>query len=80
MGFLQASCWEALVPTQWQMELSLVPLEGWALPLGLIRGGCVLRRTLGSLFADGWGCVLMLVLFGLGLLYLNGWYQIFPKW
>ena len=39
------------------MELILIPLVGGALSLGEIRGGCVPRGSLGSLFADGWGCV-----------------------
>ena len=39
------------------MEPSLVTLLGGALSLGVIRGSCVPRRTLGSLFADGWGRV-----------------------
>ena len=39
------------------MDLSLIPLVGVALSLGVIRGSCVPRRTLGSLFADGWGRV-----------------------
>ena len=30
---------------------------GRVLSLGVIRGSCVSKRTLGSLFADGWGCV-----------------------
>ena len=41
----------------WYVELSLVSLLGRALPLDVNRGRCVLGRTLGSLFADGWGCV-----------------------
>ena len=34
-------------------EISHVPLVGGALSLGVIRGGCMTRRTLGSLLADG---------------------------
>ena len=45
------------MPTNWQVELSLVPPVGGALSLGVIRGSNVPKRTLGSLFADGWGCV-----------------------
>ena len=39
------------------MELILIPLVGGALSLGVIRGRCVPGGSLGSLFADGWGCV-----------------------
>ena len=45
------------------VELSLVPLVGGALSLGVISRSCVPRRTLGSLFADGWGCVPTLFVF-----------------
>ena len=38
-------------------ELSLVLLVGKAVSLGMIRDGCVLGQILGTLFADGWGCV-----------------------
>ena len=38
------------------MELILIPLVGGALSLGEIRGSCVPGRSLGSLFADRWGC------------------------
>ena len=49
------------------MELSLVPLMGAALSLGVIRdGSSVPWRTLGSLFADGWGCVPTLFVVWLG--------------
>ena len=40
----------------WWVELSLVPLVGGAFSLGVIRDGCVHRRTLGSLLADGGLC------------------------
>ena len=39
------------------MELIPVPLVGGALSLDGIRGGSVPGGSLGSLFADGWGCV-----------------------
>ena len=39
------------------MELILISLVVWALSLGVIRCNCLLGRSLGSLFADGWGCV-----------------------
>ena len=39
------------------VELSLVPLVGMAVSRGVFRGACGLQKTLGSLSADGWGCV-----------------------
>ena len=54
---MQASCWKGLVPSQWWVELGLVPLMGRAMSRGVFRVGCGLRGTLGSLSADGWGCV-----------------------
>ena len=44
---VQASWWEWVVPAHLLVELGLVPLVGRAL----------LRKTLSSLSADGWGCV-----------------------
>ena len=41
----------------WWVELGLGPLVGKALSGGVSRGGCGLRKTLGSLSAYGWGCV-----------------------
>ena len=41
----------------WWVELSLVPLVSEAVSSGVISGGCVSRRTLGSLSANGWSCV-----------------------
>ena len=41
-------------------------LMGGALTLGVIRGSCVPGRTLGSLFADGWGSVPILFVVRLG--------------
>ena len=38
-------------------DVSPIPLVYRVLPLGVIRDGCVPRRTLGSLFANGWGCI-----------------------
>ena len=43
------------LPTSRWISLSL--LEGGALSLSIIRGGYVHRSYLGSLFANGWGCV-----------------------
>ena len=45
------------MPAHWSVELCLIPSVGGALSVGLIGGGCVPRRTLGSLFADVWGYV-----------------------
>ena len=42
------------------MELSLGPLVGGALSVGVIKGGCVPGGggvSLDSLFVDEWGCV-----------------------
>ena len=61
------------------MQLSLVPLVGGVLSLGKIRGGCILGRSLGSLFADGWGMNPLRLLFGLGLLSPDVLGQIFSK-
>ena len=60
-------------------KLSLVPLVSRALTLGVIRGGSVPGRTLGSLLLMH-GAVFPHLLFGLELLSPNGWGQIFPKW
>ena len=57
--------------------MSLVPLVGGPLSLGIIRGDCLLGRTLGSLFDDEWGYVPTLF-FGLGLLNTHV-YRLFSK-
>ena len=54
---VQASWREGLKPTHWWVELGLGPLAGRALPWCESRGDCGLRKSLGSLSADGWGCV-----------------------
>ena len=41
----------------WVLFQSLFPLKGRATSGGLLWGGCELIMTLGSLSADGWGCV-----------------------
>ena len=46
------------MPAHWWVELGLVPLVDRAMSRGVFRGSCGLRKTLGSLSADGWGCVL----------------------
>lgn len=45
------------MPAHWWVELGLVHLVGKAVSRDIIRGGCMLRTPLGSLSADGWGCV-----------------------
>ena len=54
---VQASWWEGLVPTHWRVELGFGFLVNRAMSRGVSRGGCGLRKSLGSLSADGWGCV-----------------------
>ena len=49
------------------MKLSLVPLLSGALSLGVIRDGCVSRRSLDSLFAGGRGHVPTLLVFWTGV-------------
>ena len=49
------------------MELILIPLVAGALSLDVIRG-CVPKKYLGSLFADGWDCVPRLFVVWLGAL------------
>ena len=39
------------------MELGLGPLVGSAMSRGVSRGGCELKKPLGSLSVDGWDCV-----------------------
>ena len=53
---MQASWVEGLLPAHWWVELSLGPL-GKAMSRGMSRGGYGLRRCLGSLSANGCGCV-----------------------
>ena len=73
------------MPGHWWVELGLGPLVGGAMSRGMSRGGCGPRKLLGSLSADGWGCVPAL-LFGLrcpstGVHRLFGVGQVLvPKW
>ena len=46
-----------LVSGPWWVELGLGPLVGKAMSRGMSRGSCGLRKSLGSLSTDGWGCV-----------------------
>ena len=41
----------------WWVELRLGPLVGRAVPRGMSGGDCGLRKSLGSLSVDAWGCV-----------------------
>ena len=68
------------MPTHWKLDLTLIPLVGGALSLGVIRGSCVPGGSLGSLFAMGGAVVSPSLLFGLGLLSPGGQSQIFPIW
>ena len=45
------------MPAHWCVELCVVPLVDRATSRGVFRSGCELSTTLGSLSADGWGCV-----------------------
>ena len=49
------------MPMLWWVELSLFPLMGRATSGGVISGVSELSTTLGSLSADGWGCVPVLL-------------------
>ena len=52
------------MPVLWWVELSLFPLKGRATSGGVFWHVCELSTTLGSLYADGWGCVPVLLVFG----------------
>lgn len=58
---------ERLVPALQWVELDVVPLASG----GVIWGGCEPSMTLGSLFADGCGCVSVL---------LTVWPETFQHW
>ena len=45
----------------WWLELNLIPLVGRAMSEGVFGGIYELSTTLSSLFADGLGCVLTLL-------------------
>ena len=45
----------------WWVELDLVPLMGRAMSGGVFCGVCELSMTLGSLSANGWSCVPVLL-------------------
>ena len=58
---MYAASWEKLVPATWWVELSLFPLKGKAASCVLFGGVFQLSTTLGSLSADEWGCVPVLL-------------------
>ena len=70
-GHVQASWWEGLVPALWWVELGLVPLVDRAMSRSVFWGGCELSTTLGSLSADEWGCVSVLLVV---------WLEVFQHW
>lgn len=41
----------------WCIDLDFDPLVSYAMSRAMSRGSCGLRKSLGSLSADGWGCV-----------------------
>ena len=50
------------MPALWWVELGLGPPVGRPMLRGASRGGCMFRKSLGSLFADwgwGWGAVFL---------------------
>ena len=64
-----------LVSGPWWVELGLGPLVGKAMSRGMSRGSCGLRKSLGSLSTDGWGCVpTQFVVWGFYLVPLSGTY------
>ena len=52
-----ASLWRGLLPVFWWMRLNLVFLVGRSMSHGVFGGVCGLIMILGSLSANGWGCV-----------------------
>ena len=49
------------MPVFWWLGLDLVLLVGRATSVGVFWGVCQLSMTLGSLSANGWGCVSVLL-------------------
>ena len=45
------------MPAHWWVEPGLGPLMGRAKSRGVSKDGCGLRKSLGCLSADAWGCV-----------------------
>ena len=63
VGFLV----EGLLPVFWWMRLDLVFLVGRTTYDGLFWSVCKLSMILGSLSANGWGCVPVLLAVGYGV-------------
>ena len=59
------------MPVHWFVELGLVPLVGRAVSRGVSISGCELNMALGTLYADGWVCVLILLVV---------WPEVFQHW
>ena len=55
----QASWWEGPVSANLWIELCPGPLLNKGLSRGVSKGGCGFRKSLGSLSADEWSCVLI---------------------
>ena len=55
------------MPVFWWMMLDLVCLVGRTMSGGVFWGVCELSMILGSLSANGWGCVTVLVVVWLGV-------------
>ena len=49
------------MPVLWWMRLDVVFLVGRSTSDGVFSGVCGLFMILGSLYANGWGCVLVLL-------------------
>ena len=56
-----SSWWRGLVPLFWRMRLDLIFLVGRTTSGGAFWGVCELIMILGSLSANGWGCVPVLL-------------------
>ena len=54
------------MPVFWWMRLDLVFLVGRTTSCGVFWGVCDLIIILGSLSANGWGCVPVLLVFSIG--------------
>ena len=54
------------MPVSWWMRLDLVFLVGRTASSGVFWGVCEFIMILGSLSANEWGCVPVLLLFGIG--------------
>ena len=50
----------------WRVGLDLVPLVGRATFVAVFWGVCEISMSLGILSANAWGCVLVLVVVGMG--------------